>query len=49
MGKATRIEVFRGNERKQIDLDLKTPVPKYADNRTDKCDRIIDYGQYCDR
>jgi C-terminal processing protease CtpA/Prc len=32
MGKGTRIEVFRGNERKQIDLDLKTPVPKYADN-----------------
>jgi C-terminal processing protease CtpA/Prc len=32
MSTATRIEVSRGNERKQVDLDLKTPVPKYADN-----------------
>jgi hypothetical protein len=32
MGKETRIEVFRGNERKQIDLGLKTPAPKYKDN-----------------
>jgi carboxyl-terminal processing protease len=32
MDRATRVEVLRGNERKQIDLDLKTPAPKYKDN-----------------
>jgi C-terminal processing protease CtpA/Prc len=32
MDRATRVEVLRGNERKQIDLDLKTPPPKYKDN-----------------
>jgi C-terminal processing protease CtpA/Prc len=32
MNRATRVEVLRGNERKQIDLDLKTPTPKYKDN-----------------
>ena len=32
MDRATRVEVLRGNERKQIDLDLKTPTPKYKDN-----------------
>jgi carboxyl-terminal processing protease len=32
MGKATQIEVFRGNERKQMALDLKTPAPRYKDN-----------------
>ncbi len=32
MDKATHIEVLRGNERKQIHLDLKTPSPKYEDN-----------------
>jgi carboxyl-terminal processing protease len=32
MDRATRVEVLRGNERKQIDLDLKTPAPKYEDN-----------------
>jgi carboxyl-terminal processing protease len=32
MDRATRVEVLRGNERKQIDLDLRTPAPKYKDN-----------------
>jgi carboxyl-terminal processing protease len=32
MGRATRVEVLRGNERRQLDLDLKTPAPKYKDN-----------------
>jgi carboxyl-terminal processing protease len=32
MNRATRIEVLRGNERKQMDLDLKTATPKYKDN-----------------
>jgi C-terminal processing protease CtpA/Prc len=32
MDRATRVEVLRGNERKQFDLDLKTPTPKYRDN-----------------
>jgi carboxyl-terminal processing protease len=32
MDRATKIEVLRGNERKQIDLDLKRPAPKYKDN-----------------
>jgi carboxyl-terminal processing protease len=32
MDRATRVEVLRGNEGKQIDLDLKTPTPKYKDN-----------------
>jgi C-terminal processing protease CtpA/Prc len=32
MDRAMRVEVLRGNERKQIDLDLKTPAPKYKDN-----------------
>jgi carboxyl-terminal processing protease len=32
MDRATKVEVLRGNERKQIDLDLKTPAPKYKDN-----------------
>jgi len=32
MDRATRVEVLRGNERQQIDLDLKTPAPKYEDN-----------------
>ena len=32
MDRATKVEVLRGNERKQIDLDLRTPAPKYKDN-----------------
>jgi carboxyl-terminal processing protease len=32
MDRATKVEVLRGNERKQFDLDLKTPTPKYRDN-----------------
>ena len=32
MDRATRVEVLRGDERKQIDLDLKTSAPKYKDN-----------------
>jgi C-terminal processing protease CtpA/Prc len=32
MDRATRVEVLRGNERKQIDLDMRTPTPKYKDN-----------------
>jgi C-terminal processing protease CtpA/Prc len=32
MDRATRVEILRGNERKQIDLDLRTPAPKYKDN-----------------
>jgi carboxyl-terminal processing protease len=32
MDRATKVEVLRGNERKQFDLDLKTPTPKYKDN-----------------
>jgi C-terminal processing protease CtpA/Prc len=32
MDRSTRVEILRGNERKQIDLDLKTPAPKYKDN-----------------
>jgi C-terminal processing protease CtpA/Prc len=32
MDRATRVEVLRGNERKQFDLNLKTPAPKYKDN-----------------
>lgn len=32
MDRATKVEVLRGSERKQFDLDLKTPTPKYRDN-----------------
>jgi carboxyl-terminal processing protease len=32
MHRETRVEVLRGNERMRIDLDLKTPAPKYKDN-----------------
>ena len=32
MDRATKVEVLRGNERKHIDLDLRTPTPKYKDN-----------------
>jgi C-terminal processing protease CtpA/Prc len=32
MGKAIPIELWRGNETRAHDLDLKTPAPKYKDN-----------------